>query len=134
MTKLALFSITGAFTCLALMACTKQVASSTPAGADSFTLADACRITKLINEDKWDDVEKAIDAQGQMLPILRQNASLKDWAGIGAYRGTRIDAESPLKITHRFGFAPRSNPHELWLTYTVTEKEASKPALMVMGW
>jgi hypothetical protein len=112
-----------------------QPAAATPMQTESVTLANACRLTQLINEDKWDEVEKALDTKEGMIALLRkQHGSMKDWPGIGAYRGTRVDGRSPLRVTHRFGFAPRSNPHEIWLSYTITEKETSKPQLMVMGW
>lgn len=101
---------------------------------ESATLADACRLTQFMNEDKWDDVEKALGTKEGMVAALRQNASLKDWPGIGAYRGTRVDEKSPLRITHRFGFSPKTNPHEIWLSYTITDSGPSKPSLMVLGW
>ena len=140
MNKSTLLSIAvaGAFAFIAFAAPPEQVASqpatANPTQAESATLADACRITQLMNEDKWDDVAKILGTKEGMIAILRQHASMKDWPGIGAYRGTRVDEKSPSRVTHRFGFAPRSNPHEIWLSYTITEKETSKPSLMVMGW
>ena len=140
MNKFTLMTIAtvGAFALIAFAAPPEQIASQPAAAAptqpESVTLADACRITRLMNEDKWDDVAKALGTNEGMIAILRQHATLKDWPGIGAYRGTRVDEKSPVRVTHRFGFAPRTNPHEIWLSYTITEKETSKPTLMVLGW
>lgn len=111
-----------------------QSATSAPTPQESATLADACRLTQLMNEDKWNDVEKALGTKDGMVAILRQHATLKDWPGIGAYRGTRVDEKSPLRITHRFGFSPKTNPHEIWLSYIIQDSGPSKPSLMVLGW
>jgi len=109
-------------------------AALTPTLQESATLADACRMTLLMNEGKWDDVEKALGTKEGMVALLRHHASLKDWPGIGAYRGSRVDEQSPWRITHRFGFSPRTNPHEIWISYTMTESGPTKPKLMVLGW
>jgi hypothetical protein len=101
---------------------------------ESSCLAKACQITSLMNEDKWDEVEKALGPKDGMVAILRQHAGLKDWSGIGAYRGARLDKESPRTIVFRFGLGPRSSPHEIGFTYTFTESGPSKPSLMVLGW
>lgn len=134
--KLLTTAAAGAFAFLVFAEPKPQIATQAvtdePTLAESATLADACRLTQLMNEDKWDDVEKALGTKEGMIATLRQHASFKDWPGIGAYRGTRVDATDPLRVTHRFGFAPRSNPHEIWLSYTVSDP--SKPSLMVMGW
>jgi hypothetical protein len=140
MIKFILLSIAvaGAFVFFAFAAAPEQAVQPVepaPTQAESVTLADACLLTQLMNEDKWDEVEKALGTKEGMIALLRkQHGSMKDWPGIGAYRGTRVDGQSPLRVTHRFGFAPRSNPHEIWLSFTITEKETSKPQLMVMGW
>lgn len=101
---------------------------------ESSCLAEACQITSLMNEDKWDEVEKALGTKEPMVAILRQHAVLKDWPGIGAYRGARLVKETPRTILFRFGLGPRSHPHEIWFTYTFTESGPSKPSLMVLGW
>lgn len=68
-----------------------------------------------MNEGQWDEVEAALDNKA-MVALLRQQASAENWPGIGAYRGTTVEYTSPLKVTHRFGLAPRTNPHEIRLT------------------
>ena len=108
--------------------------TSAPTPQESGTLADACRLTLLMNDGKWEDVEKALGTKEGMVAILRREATHKDWLGIGAYRGTRIDGKSPLRITHRFGFSPKTHPHEIWLSYTINEAGQSKPTLTVLGW
>ena len=107
--------------------------ASPPSAQESTTLAEACRLTKRMNEGQWDEVEAALDNKA-MVTLLRQQASAENWPGIGAYRGTTVEYTSPLKITHRFGFAPRTNPHEIRLTYTLGESGISKPSLNVLGW
>jgi hypothetical protein len=115
-------------------------ADSTPPAAAGMTtleavsLAEACKLVALMNEDQWDDVEKAFGTKVGMISLLRLHAKTKDWPGIGAYRGSSIDKDSPREVTHRFGFVPRNNPHGILLTYTLTESGISKPRLMLMGW
>jgi hypothetical protein len=87
-----------------------------------------------MNEEKWDDVERAVGTKDGVVAMLRSHATLKDWGGIGAYLGTRVDDKSPLRVTHRFGFSPRTSPHEVWLSYTITNSGPSKPSLHVFGW
>ena len=99
---------------------------------DAPCLAEACRITALINDGKWDEVEKTLGTKGVTVAALKLDAAHKDWPGIGAYRGFRIDGESPHRVTFRFGFAPKSNPHEIWISFT--DGNPSKPSLMVLGW
>jgi hypothetical protein len=134
--KLITTAAAGAFAFLAFAEPKPQIATQSttyePTLAEAATLADACRLTQLMNEDKWDDLETALGTKEGMIATLRPHASLKVWLGSGAYRGTRVDTMDPLRGTHRFGFAPRSNPHEIWLSYTVSD--TSKPSLMVMGW
>lgn len=115
----------------------KQASSrdaTSPSAQESATLADACRLTKLMNEGEWDEVEAALDNKA-MVALLRRDAKAENWPGIGAYRGTtNMKETSSLKITHRFGLAPRTNPHEIYLTYTIGDSGISKPTLMVLGW
>ena len=118
---------------------TGEVAAPPPAKAieelsarEALCLAEACRITALMNDGKWDEVEKAFGTKDGMLGILKHHAALKDWPGIGAYRGVRVDGESPQKVTFRFGFAPKSNPHEVRISFA--DGNPSKPGLMVLGW
>ncbi len=131
-------AISGAFTLYAFAGPSVQAESQTTISAvsqaESATLADACRLTKLINDERWDEIEKALGTKEGMITYIRQQATLKDWAGIGAYRGTTVDEKSPLRITHQFGFAPRSSPHGILLTYIITETGPSKPSLMILGW
>ena len=88
-----------------------------------------------MNEAKWDEVEAALADKGGMVGLLRRDARAENWPGIGAYRGTtNMEETSSLKITHRFGLAPRTNPHEIYLTYTIGDSGISKPTLMVLGW
>ncbi len=101
---------------------------------EALSLADACKITALMNDDKWDEVEKVLGTKAGLIAELRRQSGIKDWPGIGAYRGSRIDKDHPRVVTHRFGFAPRTNPHEIWIDYMLTETGISKPGLMVMGW
>lgn len=130
-------------TAMALAGCVSvepkgQAAASTLANAlvpyESETLADACRLIRLLNEDKWDELAKSLSSGSAATETLRRYAAEKDWAGIGAYRRTEIDEKSPLKIRHCFGFAPRHHPHEVWLIYTITESGPTKPSLSVLGW
>lgn len=99
---------------------------------DALCLAEACRITALINDGKWEEVEKTLGTGDGMVAILKQHATREDWQGIGAYRGVRLDPTSPRTVTFRFGFAPKSSPHELLITFT--DGDPAKPALMVLGW
>ena len=99
---------------------------------DATCLVEACRLVALINDGKWEEAEKAFSGSPGMVAILKQHSSLDYWKGIGAYRGSRIDQESPRRITFRFGFAPESSPHEIWLTFT--DDNSSKPGLMILGW
>jgi hypothetical protein len=101
-------------------------------GREALCLAEACRITALMNDGKWDEVEKAFGTKERMVGILKHHAALKDWPGIGAYRGVRIDRESPRELTFRFGFAPKSSPHEVQISFA--DGNPSKPGLMVLGW
>lgn len=127
-------------TVIALLGCTPaakdKTSSITPdfAKIEAVSLADACQVVALINNDKWDEVEKKIGTKEGMIAILKLNSSTPNWPGIGAYRGSRVDKDSPRAVTHRFGFAPRTNPHEVWLSYTLTESGISSPGLMVLGW
>jgi hypothetical protein len=100
--------------------------------ADVVCLAEACRITALINDGKWEEVETAFATKEGMVALLKQKATLKDWPGIGAYRGFRIDRETPRDVTFRFGFAPKSSPHEIWISFA--EGNPSKLRLTVLGW
>lgn len=99
---------------------------------DASCLAVACRITTLMNDGKWDEVENALGTKEGMIAALKLDAAHNDWPGIGAYRGFRIDREAPREIVFRFGFAPKSNPHEIWISFT--GGNPSKPGLMVLGW
>ncbi len=119
-----------------ILAATGNTSSTTAdyATIEAVSLADACQMVALINDDKWEEVEKKIGTKEGMIAILKQTAQTPNWPGIGAYRGSRTDKVSPREVTHRFGFAPRTNPHELWLTYTLIESGISKPRLMVLGW
>lgn len=127
-------------TMIVLLGCTlaakDKTSSTTPdlASLEAASLADACKLVALINEDKWDEVEEKIGTKEGMIAALKQHAHTPNWPGIGAYRGSRTDKGSPGQVTHRFGFAPRTNPHEVWLSYTLTESGISKPGLMVFGW
>lgn len=133
-------TITFFMTLIVLLGCTlaakDKTSSTTPdlASLEAASLADACKLVALINGDKWDEVEKKIGTKEGMIAVLKQNARIPNWPGIGAYRGSRTDKDSPRVVTHRFGFAPRSNPHEVWLSYTLNESGISKPGLMVLGW
>ena len=102
--------------------------------AEAITLADACRLTRLMNEGKWDEVKEALDAEGQFFGILRAQAEREEWPGIGAYLGSEVQGKAALRVTHTFGFAPRTNPHRFALFYMVTDGGISKPSLMVFGW
>lgn len=102
--------------------------------AEAITLADACRLTGLMNEGKWDEVKEALAAEGQFFGILRAQANVKDWPGIGAYQRSEVVGKSPSWVTHTFGFAPRTHPHRFALSYKVTDGGISKPSLMVFGW
>jgi hypothetical protein len=102
--------------------------------AEAITLADACRLTRLMNEGKWDEVKEALGAEGQFFGILRAQAERKDWPGMGAYLGSEVLGKSPFRVSHAFGFAPRTNPHRIALSYTVTDGGMSNPSLMVFGW
>ncbi|WP_341407224.1 hypothetical protein [Luteolibacter soli] len=99
---------------------------------DAQCLAEACRITALINEDRWEELDKLFGPSEAVIAVLKHYATLKDWQGIGAYRGFRIEPEKPREVIFRFGFAPKSNPHEIWISFI--EGDPSKPRLMVLGW
>lgn len=99
---------------------------------DAPCLAEACRITALINEGKWGELEKIFGPDPNMLFVLKRDAGIKGWQGIGAYRGFSINEEKPRKVTFRFGFAPKSSPHEVWISFT--DSNPSKPGLTVLGW
>jgi hypothetical protein len=102
--------------------------------AEAITLADACRLTRLMNEGKWDEVKEAMGAEGQFFGILRAQAEREDWPGIGAYQRSEVDGKSPLRVTHTFGFAPRNHAHRITFSYTVTDGGISKPTLTFLGW
>jgi len=112
-----------------------QSDAAKPAGAltaqDALCLAEACRIIALINDDKWDEVEKALGTKEGMVAILKHESTLKDWQGIGAYRGVQLNPALPGTLTFRFGFAPKSSPHEVRISFT--NGNPSKPYLMVLG-
>lgn len=95
-------------------------------------LAEACRITALINDSNWEELTKLSGREASDVDLLKHFAARKDWQGIGAYRGFQIDPEKPHEVIFRFGFGPKSSPHELRIHFT--DGDLSKPRMTVLGW
>ncbi|MDQ3622530.1 MAG: hypothetical protein M3463_08590 [Verrucomicrobiota bacterium] len=97
------------------------------------SLAHACELVRAINVARWPEAESMIKPNTGMLPLVRRDANAsKDWHGIGAYRGTERKAQS---VRHRFGYGPgRNHPHELWITYSVTDAGSTFESIFVLGW
>ena len=99
----------------------------------SKSLADGCEIVRLLNEGKMKAV-KAKVSDDSLLMTLEQVVKVKDWSGIGAYRGSEWNAEEN-SVKHRFAYgAGKDAVHELWLTYPLVKGQFKKPRLLVLGW
>jgi hypothetical protein len=99
---------------------------------DAPFLAEACRITALINDGNWEELTKLSGREVSDVDLLKHYAARKDWQGIGAYRGFQTDPEKPREVIFRFGFGPKSSPHELRIQFT--DGDRSKPRMSVLGW
>jgi len=99
------------------------------------SLADASEIVRLINELEWDSVKLKLAKGNQIgVVILEPQSQLKDWMGIGAYRGSDIDTKKQ-SVKHRFSLeGGRNGFHEVWLTYSFTQKDFNKPFIEALGW
>ena len=81
----------------------------------SRSLADACEVLRLINNLNWKDAKKKLD-DGNQVAVIEPLSKWKDWHGIGAFRGTEIDAAKN-QVKHRFSYGTgRLAVHEVWIT------------------
>jgi hypothetical protein len=98
------------------------------------SLADACDIVRLVNEFDWKAVKKRSGEKNHLTLIVEPQSKVKDWHGIGAYRGSEID-EAKKSVKHRFSYGVgRLSVHEVWITYSYTEDGFGKPSFLFLGW
>lgn len=97
------------------------------------SLVDACRIVALVNDLKWDEVDKI--ATIQPMNFLKRDAEIsKEWQGVGAYKNSDSN-ESTNTIRHVFLYGNgRHSAHQVWIDYKLTETGYEKPNIMVLGW
>jgi hypothetical protein len=99
----------------------------------SRSLADACEVLRIINNLNWKDAKKKLD-DGNQVAVIEPLSKWKDWHGIGAFRGTEIDAAKN-QVKHRFSYGTgRLAVHEVWITYTYSKDDFKKPSFYVLGW
>jgi hypothetical protein len=99
------------------------------------SLADACEIVRLINELEWVTVKKKLNKGNQVgILIIEPQSKIKNWHGLGAYRGSEIDTENQ-KVKHRFSYGGgRKAFHEVWITYSYRKDGFDKPSVEALGW
>ncbi len=98
------------------------------------SLADACDIVRLINDLSWKDAKSKLSDKNQIALIIEPQSKVKDWHGVGAYRGSVVDAEKK-QVRHRFSYGiGRLSVHEIWITYSYSKDSFQKPSLHALGW
>ena len=99
------------------------------------SLADACELVRLINNLDWKEAKKKLKAGNHVgMVIIEPQSKIKDWHGIGAYRGSEIDAEKN-QVKHRFSYGIGRQPvHEVWITYNYNKTNFQKPNIHILGW
>lgn len=99
----------------------------------SRSLADACDVVRLINNLNWKDAKEKLN-DGKQVAVIEPLSKMKDWHGIGAYRGSEIDAAKN-QVKHRFSYGEGRLPvHEVWITYIYSKDDFKKPGFWVQGW
>ena len=98
-------------------------------------LEHASKLIVAINALDWKTVEAATPEKEDFLPLLKRDAAaIKDWFGVGAYRGSEY-REDGLALTHRFAYGPsRDTPHEVSFRYSLDGDGFTFSGLTILGW
>jgi hypothetical protein len=98
-------------------------------------LEHASKLIAAINALDWKTVEAAAPPKENFIPLLKRDAAgIKDWFGVGAYRGSTYDQDGRL-LRHRFAYGPgRSTPHEVWFNYSIDGDNFTFAGITILGW